>query len=375
LKAIKEFSEILASEPRILGIIKSETEDIIAKFGDARKTEITDMEAEVEIEDLIEKGNVVVTVTHSGYIKRLPVDTYKAQNRGGKGIIAAETNEGDFIEHLFVADTHSYILFFTSKGQVHWLKVYQVPEASRQSKGKAIVNLVETSQNEKITAMIPVKDFDDKHFLIMATKEGIVKKTSLDQFSNPRKGGIRAITLAENDVLENVVLTDGKQSILLLSEKGMAVKFSEEDVRPSGRTSQGVIGIRLHDGDCVVDMEIAEDSKTLLTMTENGYGKRTLISEYRLINRGGSGVINIQCTERNGKVATARTVDDNDEIMLISKNGIIIRVPATDISVIGRNTQGVRVMKLEANDMVMAAAKIARENGNGGIKEYAEMLK
>lgn len=360
-KTIEHFKEILSSEKNILDLIKEEMQEIHKNYGDNRRTEILEEEDEnLEIEDLIEKGDMVVTVTHSGYIKRLSVDTYKSQNRGGKGVIATETNEGDFVEHIFIAHTHSYILFFTNKGQVHWLKVYQLPESSRQAKGKAIVNLLEISPEEKITAMVPVDKFDNR-FIIMATKEGIVKKTSLDEFSNPRKGGIRAITLQENDHLVNVVLTDGNKNILIATKTGMAVKFVETDVRSSGRTSQGVIGIRLHDSDSLVSMTIADDTKTLLTMTENGFGKRTMLDEYRLINRGGSGVISIQCSERNGNVVSSMMIDENDEIILISKNGIVIRIEARDINIIGRNTQGVKLMKLEQNDKLVSAAKVVKD--------------
>jgi len=308
---------------------------------------------------------MVITITNSGYIKRLPLQTYKLQHRGGKGVMGAGTKDEDIVKDLFVASTHSYILFFTNKGKVHWLKVYSLPEASRIARGKAIVNLLQMSSDEFVTAFVPVRQFDDKHYLIMATKNGTAKKTELMAYSNPRKTGIVAITLDDKDELINVALTDGNQQIILATKDGSAVRFEEKNVRPTGRSAQGVRGIKLSDKDEVVGMEVASDERTLLTITENGYGKRTQISEYRLINRGGSGVINIQCSERNGSVVSICSVTDNDDIIFISKNGIIIRVPSTDISVIGRNTQGVRIMKLEANDKVVATVKVPRENGNG----------
>ncbi len=360
LKLIIDLKDILASEKRILGIIKTETSEIRQKYNDQRRTEIGESLEDVEVEDLIPSQEVAVTITHNGYIKRLSLDTYRQQKRGGKGVIAAEVGETDFIEDIFVANTHSYILFFTDNGIVHWLKVYRIPEASRLAMGKAIVNLLEL-EGEKITAFIPVRQFDPGQYLIMTTKKGTIKKTNLTEYSKPRKGGIIAITLEENDSLISVELTDGKKDIVLATKSGIAARFSENDVRPTGRSAQGVRGIRLRQGDEVIGMVVAEDTKTLLTLTENGYGKRTEINEYRLINRGGIGVINIQATERNGNVVTIKSVSKNDEIMLISKNGITIRVPADQISIIGRNTQGVRIMKLASNDKLVAAAIIQKE--------------
>ena len=258
--------------------------------------------------------------------------------------------------------TDSSLLFFTNKGKVHWLKVYNIPEASRQARGKAIVNLLELQNSEIVTAFVPVRKFDNGHYLIMATKKGIVKKTELMAYSNPRRNGIVAITLEQNDELINVELTDGNQQIILATKDGNAVRFEERNVRATGRSAQGVRGISLRGDDGVIGMVVASDEMTLLSVTENGYGKRTSIAEYRLINRGGSGVISIQCSERNGKVVSICPVTGNDDIIFISKSGIVIRVPAADISIIGRNTQGVRIMKLEANDKVVAAVKVAREN-------------
>ena len=367
LKLIEELESILSNPQKILDIIKKELSELKSKYGDKRRTQIIDSDdAELETEDLIKDEEMAITVTNSGYIKRLPLQTYKTQGRGGKGVIGAGTKEEDIVKDIFIASTHSYILFFTNKGRVYWLKVYNIPEASRQARGKAIINLLQLSNDELVTAFVPVRQFDDKHYLIMATKKGTIKKTELMAYSNPRKNGIVAITLDEKDELINVELTDGNQQIILATQDGNAVRFEETKVRPTGRSAQGVRGVSLKDKDEVVGMEVASDEKTLLTVTENGYGKRTLISEYRLTNRGGSGVINIQCSERNGKVVSTCSVTDNDDVMFISKNGIIIRVPSTDISTIGRNTQGVRIMKLEANDKVVSAVKVPREsNGNG----------
>ncbi len=361
LKLIKELKEILASEEKILGIIKAEMMEIKEKYGDERRTIVAESGIEsMEEESLIKPEDDVITITHAGYVKRLPVDTYKNQRRGGRGIIAAETKTEDFVEDLFIANTHDSILFFTNKGKVHWMKVYQLPEAGRYAKGSAIVNLLQLSQDEKVTAFIPVKKFDPDKFLFMVTSKGTVKKTSLSEFSKPRRGGIIALSLAEDDDLEKVMMTDGNQQIIIATEKGMAVKFNEKDVRPMGRTASGVIGIRLRN-DKVVSAVIAEDDKTLLTVTEKGFGKRTMISEYRLTARGGVGVTNIKITDKNGRVVGISSVSDDDEVMLISQSGVLIRTAAKYISVIGRSTQGVRVMKLGENDKAIGVAKIVFE--------------
>jgi len=365
LKLIEELEYVLSNPQKILDIIKKELRELREKHYDKRRTQIIESEGtELETEDLIKDEEMAITITSSGYIKRLPLQTYKLQHRGGKGVIAAATKDEDIIKDIFVASTHSYILFFTNKGKVYWIKVYGIPEASRQARGKAIVNLLELKSDEKVTAFVPVKSFDNEQYLIMATKKGTVKKTELMAYSNPRRNGIVAITLEQNDELINVELTDGSQQIILATKNGLAVRFEERNVRPTGRSAQGVRGISLKNNDEVIGMVVASDQKTLLSITENGYGKRTNISDYRLINRGGSGVINIQCNERNGNVVSICDVTDNEDIMFVSKNGIVIRVPSTDISVIGRNTQGVRIMKLEQNDKVVSAVKVAKENNN-----------
>ncbi len=360
---ILDYEDILGSEIRVLGMIKQDMINLTQTYQDERKTEIMMWNDDEELitEDLIKPEEMVVTITHNGYIKRVPVETYKQQRRGGKGIIATGTKEEDIVEDLFIANTHDTVLFFSSDGIVHWKRVYELPEGSRQAQGKAMVNLLELETGAKVTAFIAIKEFNPEHYLLMATKQGVIKKTSLDAYARPRAGGIIGITLDPGDELVNVLRTDGKKQIVLATKQGMAIKFNEEDARPIGRTSRGVRGITLRKGDEVVGMVEGDDTKTILTITENGYGKRTTIDEYRLINRGGVGVINIICSERNGNVVNVKSVSDEDEVMLISKNGIIIRTPCKDISTIGRNTQGVRLMKLEESDNVVAAAKIARE--------------
>jgi DNA gyrase subunit A len=360
LIAIDGFRDILSSEQKIFNIIKQEVTEIKEKFGDERRTQITAEDDEILTEDLIEKDNVVVTVTHSGFIKQLPLDTYKTQHRGGKGIIAARASEEDAISDLFVTLNHNYLLFFSSKGKVYWLKAYQIPEASRYARGKAIVNLLRLEQGEKINAILPISKFDPSKFIMFATKKGLVKKTSLTEYSKPRKGGIIAINIRENDEVVDVKLTDGTKNMILASDTGSAVRFRETDSRPMGRNSTGVRGISLSSNEEVIGMVVEEENSTLLTVTENGFGKRTAIDDYRLINRGGKGVINIKTSERNGKVIGIKCVSDNDEVMLISSKGIITRVSCKEISKVGRNTQGVRIMRV-VDDKVTTLAKVVKE--------------
>ena len=372
LKLIEELKSILASEQKILEIIKKELLELKERYGNARKSEITSIETtELAMEDLVKPGDMVITISHSGYIKRLPVETYKQQRRGGKGVIAAGTKEEDFIEDLFTANTHSYILFFTNKGRVYWLKVFYIPEAGRQARGKAIINLLNLQNDEKVTAFVPVDKFDEQHYLIMATKKGTVKKTDLMAYSNPRKTGIIAITLDPDDELIGVMLTDGNQQIILATKNGMASRFEESKVRPTGRSAMGVKGITLREDD-VMGIVVASDEKTLLTLTENGYGKRTSVSDYRLTNRGGIGVRNIICSERNGKAIAIKSTTDEDDVMFISQKGNIIRIPAKGVSVIGRNTQGVRLIRLEEGDKAVSIAKIVKEEGNEDEEEPTE---
>lgn len=359
---IEGFNELLADEQKILNIIKQEQQEMIDTYGDDRRSEILDIEDEsIDMEDLIPRHETVVTISNAGYIKRIPLDTYKIQKRGGKGVIGAESKEEDFIESLFIANSHSYLLIFTDKGKVHWLKVYKIPEASRYSKGKAIINLIEIEKGDSISAVIPIREFDNSHFLVIATKKGIVKKTELSAYSKPRRGGIRAITLDDGDDIVSVTHTDGNQQILLATKHGLACKFNEADARSIGRTGKGVIGIRLNDNDEVVGMLLVDDDTNVMTLTTKGYGKQTKASEYRLINRGGKGVRNINLTKKNGEVVSVKAISGKEDLMLITKRGMVIRTKADQINVIGRNTQGVRVIRLNAPDELMSAAKILSE--------------
>ncbi|MDO8643286.1 MAG: DNA gyrase subunit A [Candidatus Woesearchaeota archaeon] len=367
LKTIAHLESILASEPKIFAIIKEELMKLREEYGDGRRTIIEHAEGEddMPVEALIKKEEVVVTISHKGYVKRTPLTEYRSQARGGIGVKAAETGDDDYVQDLFTASTHSYLLAFTNQGRVYWLKVHELPEASRQARGKAFVNLIQFQQNEKVNAVVPVTEFDDQHFVVLATKQGTIKKTNLSEFSRPRANGIAAITL-DGDELVNVLLTDGKQQLLIATANGNAVRFDETDVRSMGRTASGVRGIELRDNDgkivdSVIDLILVDEKKTVLTITENGYGKRTAVDEYRLTRRGGSGVINIQTSERNGKVVAVDSVTDEDEVIVISQDGTMIRIPCKDISTIGRNTQGVRVMKLREGDKVVSATKVARE--------------
>lgn len=355
---IQELRSILASEKKVYDIIKEEMKDLKEKYGDERRTGIESDFEEIDMEDLIEEEDVLISISHMGYIKRVPIDTYRKQNRGGKGIIGATVKDEDFIQSLFVANTHSYILFFTDRGTVHWVKVHQVPEGRRQARGKSIANLIQVPSGVRVTAFVPVKEFDDKHYLLMGTRKGVIKKTLLSHYSRPRKGGIRGINLDEGDSLIEVKMTSGDDEIILATRKGMAVRFHEKDARPMGRTSRGVRGIMLSSDDVVVSMVIAEKHKAIFTITENGYGKRTKVDEYRLISRGGKGVRNIRCSSRNGDVVNALSVSEGDEIVCMSRKGITMRTGVKGVSVIGRDTQGVRIMKLSPEDEVVSVAKI-----------------
>jgi|APSaa5957512622_1039677.scaffolds.fasta_scaffold01293_15 DNA gyrase subunit A len=359
MELINELKSILDSEQKILDIITEDLEELKKKYNSKRRTEIHEGEDEdIEIEDLIPEEDVVVTMTSSGYVKRIPLIEYKVQRRGGVGVKGTEKKEEDVVENLFVTSTHNYLLCFSSSGQVYWIKAYKIPEMGKYSKGKAIVNLLNLKQGDKITTVIPIKMFDDKSYLLMTTKNGLIKKTNLKNYSKPRKGGIIGIKLRDNDELVNVKLTNNYQRFIIASKDGQAVRFDEKDVRDMGRNSMGVRGIRLNPGDEVIGMELAEETKSLLTVTEHGYGKRSPIVDYRLISRGGKGVRNIKTSSRNGKVVSIKTVSDEDEIIAISENGIVIRMQAKDISIIGRNTQGVRVMRLREGDKVTTVAKI-----------------
>ena len=362
LGQIEYYNSILESKEKILQLIHEEQVQTINDYGDDRRSKIIHGDEEdYDLEELIEETTVVVTTTNSGYIKRLPLDTYKTQKRGGRGVIATGMKEEDFVNRLYVTSTHTYLLFFTDRGQIYWLKVYNLPEGSRQAKGKHISNLLELSPGENISAIIPVRDFKEG-YLFMATKQGVVKKTDLILFSNPRKGGIRAINLDEGDKLIGVKYTSGDNEMILATRKGRANRFNEGAVRAMGRTARGVRGIRLASEDYVIGMLAAEEDKEILTLTEKGYGKRTPVKEYRLCNRGGKGVTNIKITDKNGSVKTVMLVEGGEELMVMSKNGIAIRMKCSDISSIGRATQGVRIIRLGEGDQLAAAAKIIPED-------------
>jgi DNA gyrase subunit A len=358
IQLIEQLKAILESPAQVLQIIKDDLTQVRERFGDERRTQIVSASGEFEIEDLIAEEDVVITISHAGYIKRLPVTTYRSQRRGGRGVTGAGTREEDFIEHLFIASTHSYILVYTDRGRIHWLKVHEIPQGGRTAKGKAIVNMVEMSQNERVAAIVPVKQFSEDRFIFLCTRQGTVKKTPLSAFSNPRRGGIVAIGVEADDALIDAVLTDGTQDIILSKRDGQAIRFKETDVRPMGRTAFGVRGVRIEEDDAVVGVIGVRREASILVATENGYGKRTPISEYRVTGRGGKGIISIQTSERNGKVVAALEVVEGDEVMLITRGGIVIRTQVAGISEIGRNTQGVRLINLEAGDQLIDVARV-----------------
>ncbi len=361
IKKIEYYQSILASEKKIEGIIKDELAALKTKYGDERLTDIVAEAEEIEIEDLIAEEDVVVTISHSGYIKRLPVAAYRKQKRGGKGVTGAELKEEDFIEDLFVASTKDYLLLFTDKGRVHWLKVYEIPQASRISKGRAVVNLLQVASDEKISATIPVKEFTGDKSLVIVTKLGLIKKTRLDEYANPRKGGIIGITLEDGDELIEVKLTDEKQELLIATRQGKAIRFPEAQVRDMGRQAKGVKGISLAKKDQVIAMELAQKEATVLTVTELGFAKRTPIEQYRLQSRGGKGIINVKVTAKNGEAVALKTVSDNDELMVITQNGMFLRCPVKDIRASGRSSQGVRLIKLNDKDRVSSVAHVVVE--------------
>jgi len=364
IKTIEFLKSILRDAKKIDGIIKDELKKLKEQYGDARKTKIMARVDDLSIEDLIQEEDVVVSMSHQGYVKRIPLNIYKSQRRGGKGITGATVKEEDFIEQIFITNTHSYLLLFTNIGRVYWTRVFEIPEGSRISKGKALVNLIQlSSMEEKVTACVPVDNFDDKNsFLLMCTKKGVIKKTSLAEYSNPRKGGIIAINLDRGDTLIDVKSTDGKKEILIATKLGFAIRFKEDDVRPIGRTGRGVTGIRFKDKDDeVIGMEVLDKKDIVLTVCENGYGKRTEIDEYRLQSRGGKGVINIKTTERNGKVVGIKVANKGYELMIMTEQGMSIRLSVDGISIQSRNTQGVRLVKLNPNDKVASIANIVKD--------------
>jgi DNA gyrase subunit A len=372
LKTIERLRAILSSDELLMQVVVDELKSVRDRFADERRTEIIDESGELRIEDLIADEDMAITVTNTGYIKRTPISTYRMQRRGGKGRIGMRTREEDFVSHLFIASTHAYIMIFSDRGRAYWLKVHEIPDVGPGGKGKAIANLVSMEAGEKIAALLAVREWpqaEGQQFVVMGTRKGVIKKTDLSAFSNPRAGGIIAMGVEEGDSVIAVELSDGHEQIFLGTRDGMAIRFEETDVRPMGRTAYGVRGISLRDGDEVVAMEVVREGGTMLTVTQNGYGKRTELEEYRVQSRGGIGIINIQTSERNGKVVGIAYVHDDDELMLISQQGKILRMVSRDVRAIGRATQGVRLIGMDEGDMVVSVAKLAEreeeENGNG----------
>ena len=370
MKQIERYRAILGSERLVFDIIKEDLIEIKNKYGDERRTTFMAAEGEFDAEDLIKDEDVVVAMTHYGYIKRMAIDTYRAQRRGGRGITGMQTKAEDFVEQLFISSTHNTIMFFTNKGKVYRLKCYEVPEAGRTAKGTAIVNLLQLDGDERVTAVIPIKVFAEGQYLLMATKKGIIKKTNLMEYNNSRKSGLQAIALKDDDELIDVRLTDGERNVVMVTHEGMAITFADSDVRAVGRVSQGVIGIRVDDDDYVVGMEPIYDEKGyLLAITENGFGKRTELEEYRVQIRAGKGVITYKVTPKTGKVVGIKIVNDDDDVMLITDTGILIRLDVKDVSVLGRSTQGVTLMRSNDGGKVVSVAKVTSEDKEDEIEE------
>jgi DNA gyrase subunit A len=364
IKKIEALRAILASHAKQMGLIKQEIMEMRKKYGDDRRTEIVDAAADFDIEDLIAEEDMVIAITHGGYIKRMPVTLYRRQRRGGKGVVGMGTKEEDFVEHLFIASTHDHILFFTNTGKCHWKKVHELPEGGRYSKGKSMANVLELSKEGRVTAFVTTKDFAQDRHLVMATRKGVIKKTNLAAFSHPRRGGIIAITLDEDDTLIDARLTDGTNDIILAKSGGRAIRFHEQDVRSMGRVARGVRGVTLEAGDVVVGMVVVLRAGTLLVVSENGYGKRSPISDYRVTKRGGKGILTMRCTEKTGKLVAIMEVVDEDELMIMSQHGSVIRVPIKGVSVIGRATQGVRLKVLEEGDRVVDVARVVTDEAD-----------
>ena len=364
LAQIARLKEILASEVEILKIIKQELLEVKEKYANPRRTEIIDRTADLTLEDMIVEEDMVVTVTHGGYIKRNAVSLYRAQRRGGKGKTGIRTKEEDFVENLFIASTHSYVLVFTSLGKVYWLKVHEIPQGGRASRGKAIVNLLQLAPEEKVRTILPVKDFEEGKYIVTATSRGIIKKTELMAYSNPRSGGIIALTIDEGDSLIEARLTDGKRDLLLASRNGKSIRFPESDIRAMGRPARGVRGMNLEGKDEVIGLQSVTENTALalVTVTENGYGKRTDIGEYRVQSRGGKGIITIKTSERNGRVVAIKMVDEDSDLMFITNRGKLLRTQVRNIRSIGRNTQGVRMMVLEDGEKIVSVAKLAEKD-------------
>ncbi|MBI5476008.1 MAG: DNA gyrase subunit A [Ignavibacteriales bacterium] len=372
IKLIEKLKSILSSKKLQMQIIKEELIAMKQKYGDERRTEVIYKAEEFSIEDMIAEEDVVITISHSGFIKRFPVSGYRRQARGGKGVTGATTKEDDFIEHMFIASTHDYIMFFTDKGRCYWLKVHEIPEAGRMARGKSIVNLIEKQNDENVASYVPVKQFDEDHFVAMITEKGLVKKTSLAEYSNVRRNGIAAITLQKNDSVIDVKLTDGKQDIVIGTYNGMAIRFNEQEVRPVGRISMGVRGINLNKNDKVIGgVAVKRQSTSILVVAENGFGKRSELDEYRVSHRGGKGVITIRVTEKTGRMVAIKEVLENDDIVVVTSQGVVIRQPAQTIRLAGRNTQGVRLIRLDDGDKIADTAVVPAEDegGENGIEQ------
>jgi len=359
IKEIARLKEILANEALLFNTIVEELQRISERYGDERRTQIIDEVSEINVEDLIAEEDMAVTISHTGYIKRSPISLYRSQHRGGKGKLGMGVKEADFVQDLFIASTHDILLFFTTAGKAHWLKVHQIPQVSRASRGKAVVNLLSLAPSERLTAVLSLKEFHAGHYITLATRSGVTKKTDIMAFSHPRAGGILAIGLDEGDELISAKLTDGSQDLFLTTRLGMAIRFSESDIRPMGRSARGVRGISLSRDDYVVGMEVVEDQKNILVVTEKGYGKRTAALAYRKQARGGKGLITVRITDRNGPIVAVRQVSDDDHLMIVTDKGKIIRLRVNDISTIGRITQGVRLIDIETDERVVAAAPLA----------------
>ena len=368
LQTIERLRAILASERLLMQIIVDELKAVREKYGDDRRTVIIEGESgELSIEDLITDEDMAITVSNTGYIKRTAISTYRNQRRGGKGRIGMRTREEDFVGHLFVASTHAYIMIFSDRGRAYWLKVHEIPDVGPGGKGKSIANLVSMEEGEKIAALLTVKEFDDSHFVVMGSRRGVIKKTALSAFSNPRAGGIIAMGVEDGDAVITVQLTDGTGEIFIGTRNGMAIRFAETDVRPMGRTAYGVRGISLRDDDFVVAMEVVKPGGTLLTVTEQGFGKRTEIEEYRVQTRGGVGIINISTSERNGLVVGVAYVQEGDELLLITQQGMILRMQTNDVRAIGRATQGVKLIDIEGDDKVVSIARLVEKEEEEGL--------
>jgi len=362
---IKELKGILASKPKRMAILKEEMEDIAATFGDDRRTEIVADQGEFTVEDLIAEEDMVITISHSGYIKRIPITTYKRQRRGGRGLTGADLKADDWVEHLFIASTHDYLMFFSNKGQVYWLKVHEIPQAGRAARGKPVINCIAIKPDEQIAALVPVREFTDDKCLIFATRQGTVKKTVLSAYGNVRATGICGINIEKGDELIDVQVCDQNSDIILATKDGMSIRFHQGDVRDMGRATTGVKGIELEKGDEVIGMVVVRRDASILVVSEKGYGKRSELADYRVQKRGGKGIITLKKTEKTGSIVALMEVIPDDELMMITRQGVIIRLPVDGIRVIGRNTQGVRVMNLDSGDAVVDVARVVKEDEGG----------